>query len=47
MQKKKSDYQPTKDKEMADAQEVIYSKDFKHADIAGGHRAEVENDSNK
>ncbi|MFZ3580330.1 YfhE family protein [Virgibacillus sp. DJP39] len=31
-------YQPTKNKQLADAQEVLYAKDFKHADIAGGYR---------
>ncbi|GAA0421066.1 MAG: YfhE family protein [Bacillota bacterium] len=31
-------YQPTKNKQLSDAQEVHYSKDFKQADIAGGYR---------
>lgn len=43
----KSEYQPTKDKQLADAQEVIYASEFKKADIAGGYRAEIENKSNK
>ncbi|MFD1038331.1 YfhE family protein [Virgibacillus byunsanensis] len=33
-----SQYQPTKNIELSDAQEVHYSKDFKKADIAGGYR---------
>lgn len=35
---RKSQYQPTKDKQMSDAQEVHYAKNFKQADIAGGYR---------
>lgn len=31
-------YQPTKDKQLSDAQEVHYTKEFKQADIAGGFR---------
>ncbi|WP_088051073.1 YfhE family protein [Virgibacillus dakarensis] len=31
-------YQPTKNKQLSDAQEVHYTKDFKQADIAGGYR---------
>lgn len=31
-------YQPTKNKQLSDAQEVHYSRDFKQADIAGGYR---------
>ena len=31
-------YQPTKDKQLSDAQEVHYTKEFKKADIAGGYR---------
>lgn len=31
-------YQPTKNKQLSDAQEVHYSKEFKQADIAGGFR---------
>ncbi|MBM7599864.1 hypothetical protein JOC34_002232 [Virgibacillus halotolerans] len=31
-------YQPTKDKQLSDAQEVHYTKAFKKADIAGGYR---------
>ena len=31
-------YQPTKNKQLSDAQEVHYMKDFKKADIAGGFR---------
>ncbi|MFD2627225.1 YfhE family protein [Oceanobacillus kapialis] len=33
-----SQYQPTKDKQLSDAQEVGYAKEFKQADIAGGYR---------
>ncbi|HLR03467.1 MAG TPA: YfhE family protein [Virgibacillus sp.] len=44
---RKSDYQPTKDQQLADAQEVIYAKEFKKADIAGGYRAKKEQDPNK
>lgn len=43
----KSNYQPVKHKQMPDAQEVLYSKDFKKADIVAGYRAEIENDANK
>ncbi len=35
---RKIQYQPTKDKQMSDAQEVHYAKAFKQADIAGGYR---------
>lgn len=31
-------YQPTKNKQLTDAQEVHYAKDFKRADIAGNFR---------
>lgn len=31
-------YQPTKNKQLTDAQEVHYSKEFKQADISGGFR---------
>jgi hypothetical protein len=31
-------YQPTKNKQLSDAQEVHYSKEFKQADMAGGYR---------
>ncbi|TFJ92084.1 YfhE family protein [Lentibacillus salicampi] len=34
----KTQYQPTKDKQLTDAQEVHFTKDFKQADIAGGYR---------
>ncbi|GAB3045519.1 YfhE family protein [Virgibacillus ainsalahensis] len=34
----KVQYQPTKNKQLSDAQEVHYSKEFKQADIAGGYR---------
>lgn len=43
----KTDYQPTKDQQLADAQEVIYSKEFKKADIAGGYRSHKEQNNNK
>lgn len=33
-------YQPTKNKQLTDAQEVHYAKDFKHADAAAGYRRE-------
>ncbi|RYG71890.1 YfhE family protein [Lentibacillus lipolyticus] len=35
---KQSQYQPTKDKQLTDAQEVHFAKPFKQADIAGGFR---------
>ncbi|SFB04528.1 hypothetical protein SAMN04488072_10617 [Lentibacillus halodurans] len=35
---RKIQYQPTKDKQMTDAQEVHFAKAFKQADIAGGYR---------
>lgn len=35
---RKTQYQPTKNKQLTDTQEVHYSKDFKQADIAGGYR---------
>ncbi|WP_164671003.1 YfhE family protein [Virgibacillus doumboii] len=35
---RKSQYQPTKNKQMTDAQEVHYAKDFKQADVAAGYR---------
>ncbi|RKQ28204.1 YfhE family protein [Oceanobacillus halophilus] len=31
-------YQPTKNQQLTDAQEVHYSRKFKRADIAGGYR---------
>lgn len=31
-------YQPTKNKQLSDAQEVLYTKEFKQADQAGGYR---------
>lgn len=34
-------YQPTKDIQLSDAQEVHYTKEFKKADIAGGYRKRV------
>ncbi|MGM8364945.1 YfhE family protein [Virgibacillus sp. W0181] len=36
----RSQYQPSNNKELADAQEVHYANDFKQADIAGGFRRE-------
>ncbi|WP_246569892.1 YfhE family protein [Lentibacillus saliphilus] len=36
----KAQYQPTKFKQLSDAQEVHYAKDFKQADIAAGFRHE-------
>lgn len=35
-----SQYHPTRNLQLSDAQEVHYSKDFKQADIAGGYRQE-------
>ncbi|GAA0597443.1 hypothetical protein GCM10009001_12010 [Virgibacillus siamensis] len=35
---RKAQYQPTKNKQLTDAQEVHYAKEFKHADIEGGYR---------
>lgn len=35
---KNTQYQPTKDKQLSDAQEVHYTREFKRADIAGGFR---------
>ncbi|MBD1223130.1 YfhE family protein [Virgibacillus halodenitrificans] len=35
---KNTQYQPTKNKQLSDAQEVHYAKDFKQADMAGGYR---------
>ncbi|QKY71183.1 YfhE family protein [Lentibacillus sp. CBA3610] len=35
---RKAQYQPTKDKQLTDAQEVHFAKGFKQADIAGGYR---------
>ncbi|MFC4559929.1 YfhE family protein [Virgibacillus kekensis] len=35
---RRKQYQPAKDKQMTDAQEVRYSKEFKQADMAGGFR---------
>ncbi|WP_174615714.1 YfhE family protein [Virgibacillus ihumii] len=35
---RKTQYQPTENKQLTDAQEVHYAKEFKHADIAGGYR---------
>ncbi|MRH43667.1 YfhE family protein [Aquibacillus halophilus] len=42
---RKAQYQPTKQVgvELSDAQEVHYSKEFKHADIAGGYRKQALN----
>ncbi|WP_404451168.1 YfhE family protein [Virgibacillus necropolis] len=34
----KAQYQPTKNKQLSDAQEVLYTRDFKQADMAGGYR---------
>lgn len=34
----KAQYQPTKNKQLSDAQEVHYSREFKRADIAAGYR---------
>jgi len=31
-------YQPTKNEQLSDAQEVLYMKEFKQADTAGGYR---------
>ncbi|PAV30662.1 YfhE family protein [Virgibacillus profundi] len=39
-------YQPTKNIQLSDAQEVHYSKEFKHADIAGGYRKPHVNEAN-
>ncbi|WP_156645529.1 YfhE family protein [Lentibacillus sp. JNUCC-1] len=36
----KAQYQPTKNKQLSDAQEVHYAREFKHADIAAGYRRE-------
>lgn len=36
---KNSQYQPTKNLQLTDAQEVHYAKDFKKADIAGSYRS--------
>ncbi|WP_188456965.1 YfhE family protein [Virgibacillus oceani] len=33
-----SQYQPTKNLQLSDAQEVHYTREFKRADIAGGYR---------
>ncbi|AIF45155.1 YfhE family protein [Virgibacillus halodenitrificans] len=35
---KNTQYQPTKNKQLSDAQEVHYAKEFKQADMAGGYR---------
>ena len=35
---KNTQYQPIKGEELSDAQEVLYAKEFKQADIAGGYR---------
>ncbi|SEQ76674.1 YfhE-like protein [Virgibacillus subterraneus] len=35
---RKAQYQPTKNKQLPDALEVHYSKEFKKADIAAGYR---------
>ncbi|HLS07918.1 YfhE family protein [Lentibacillus sp.] len=35
---RKTQYQPTKGKQLSDAQEVHFTKDFKQADIAAGFR---------
>ncbi|WP_084268764.1 YfhE family protein [Oceanobacillus damuensis] len=35
---KSQQYQPAENKQLSDAQEVHYSKEFKQADIAGGFR---------
>lgn len=34
----KTQYQPTDNVELSDAQEVHYAKEFKKADMAGGYR---------
>ncbi|MFC3039318.1 YfhE family protein [Virgibacillus xinjiangensis] len=34
----KAQYQPTKNKQLTDAQEIRYAKDFKRADAAAGYR---------
>lgn len=34
----KTQYQPTDNRELSDAQEVHYAKEFKKADMAGGYR---------
>ncbi|WP_430788716.1 YfhE family protein [Virgibacillus flavescens] len=34
----RTQYQPTKNKQLSDAQEVLYTKEFKKADMAGGYR---------
>lgn len=48
---KNSQYQPTKDIQLTDAQEVHYTKDFKKADIAGNYRSsrvrEAKNENKK
>ncbi|MFA1822846.1 YfhE family protein [Virgibacillus oceani] len=36
----RTQYQPTKNKQLTDAQEVRYAKEFKLADIASGYRRE-------
>lgn len=36
----KSQYQPSNNKQMTNAQEVHYANDFKQADIIGGFRQE-------
>ncbi|WP_156418691.1 YfhE family protein [Lentibacillus amyloliquefaciens] len=35
---RKTQYQPVKGRQLTDAQEVHFTKDFKQADIAGGYR---------
>lgn len=39
-------YQPTKNKGLSDAQEVFYAKDFKRADISGGYRQQKVKEAN-
>lgn len=34
----KSQYQPVREQQLSDAQEVHYAKEFKQADIAAGYR---------
>ncbi|MFU0789250.1 YfhE family protein [Cerasibacillus sp. JNUCC 74] len=40
-------YQPTKNKQLTAAQEVLYAKAFKQADIAGGFRKPRVKQANK
>ncbi|RLL41140.1 YfhE family protein [Oceanobacillus piezotolerans] len=39
-------YQPTKNLQLSDAQEVHYTKEFKKADIAGGYRKSKAREAN-